>query len=322
MNSSAEQSTRSKRPGPGAPQGDLVFSRFVPTNVLGKIRNFPLSRILIALAFLLPVLVINAAIVFLVIENLPEPWAGWVDIGRYAVTFFALLYVWRRYCAIIEKRDAYELSGRGSIPEFLLGVLIAVSIVGTTVLVLYLSGIYSIDHRNGIQVLVWSFGVYMSGSLMQELIARLIIFRLTEEWLGTWVAIVVSAVAFGVAHAANPNQTAMSTFTLVITSFVFIGPFLLTRRVWMVLGVHFGWNFIQTGIFGMSNSGIPIPGWITPSIDGPVWLTGGAVGIENSVLTVGLALLVSVILFIAVRKRGQVMKPRWMRSRATAVEER
>jgi len=322
MNSSAEQSKPSKRSGPGAPQGDLVFSKFVPTNVFGRIRNFPLSRILIALAFLVPVLAINAAIVFLVIENLPEPWAGWVDIGRYSVTFFALLYVWRRYCAIIEKRDAYELSARGSIPEFVLGVLIALSIVGTTVLALYLSGIYSIDHTNGIQVLVWSFGVYMSGSLMQELIARLIIFRLTEEWLGTWVAVAISAVVFGVAHAANPNQTAMSTLTLVITSFVFIGPFLLTRRVWMVLGVHFGWNFVQTGIFGMANSGIPIPGWITPSIDGPVWLTGGAVGIENSALTVGLALLVSVILFIAVRKRGQVMKPRWMRARVTGVEQR
>ncbi len=315
MRQSPQPDERSSKTVDGPVQGDVLFSRFEPHGIFGKIRNFPLIRIFIALVFLAPILAVNAAIVLLVIEKLPEPAATYVDIARLTVSFFAFLFMWQLYCGMIEKRDAYELSGKGSLAEFLFGVVIALSIVGLTVFVLYSAGVYSIAHFNANLILVTSFAMYMTGSLMQELFARLIIYRLTEEWLGTWVAIAISAAIFGLAHAANPNQTAISTFTLVITSFVFIGPFLLTRRVWMILGVHFGWNFTQTGIFGMPNSGIPIPGWITPALEGPEWLTGGSVGIENSALTVGLSLVVSALLLIAAVKRGQIVKPRWRRGK-------
>ena len=318
MSQSSAADHRQRAPDQGPVKGDILFSRFQPKGIFGRIRNFPLIRIFIALAFLAPILAANAAIVLLVIENLPEPAATYVDIARLAVSFFVFLFLWRSYCRIIEKREAYELSARGSLPEFLSGVLIAVVVVGATVFFLYTSGFYTVGHFNANLILVTSFAMYMTGSLMQELITRLIIFRLTEEWLGTWVAIAISAAIFGLAHAANPNQTALSTFTLVITSFFFIGPFMLTRRVWMVLGAHFGWNFTQTGIFGMPNSGIPIPGWITPVIDGPVWLTGGDVGIENSALTVGLVMIISALLLIAVIRRGQIVAPRWRRDKAGA----
>jgi membrane protease YdiL (CAAX protease family) len=297
----------------GPVRADVLFSRFVPTGIFGKIRNFPLMRILLAICFIIPVLAINAGIVYGVISNLPEPAATYVDIARMVLTFFALMYMWRAYCRIIEKREAYELGTRRALPEFLLGVILALSVVGTTVFIFFQAGIYQIGSFNAPLIIVSSLATYMTGSLMQEIVARLIVYRLTEEFLGTWAAIAISALFFGIAHAANPNQTALSTFNLIITSFLFIGPFMLSRRVWMVLGMHFGWNFTQTGIFGMPNSGIPIPGYITPIIDGPDWLTGGSVGIENSVLTVGLSLVLSAILMVVVIRRGQIVKPRWRR---------
>jgi membrane protease YdiL (CAAX protease family) len=312
--SASNNPSRATSASPAGPvRADILFSRFKPRGIIGRIRNFPLMRILIGVCFIVPVLAVNAGIVYGLIVNLPEPVATYVDIARMILTFFALMYMWRAYCRIIEKREAYEFGLRRAVPEFLLGVILALSVVGTTVFVFFQAGIYQIGSFNAPLIIVSSLATYMTGSLMQEIIARLIVYRLTEEFLGTWAAIAISALFFGIAHAANPNQTALSTFNLIITSFLFIGPFMLSRRVWMVLGMHFAWNFTQTGIFGMPNSGIPIPGYITPIINGPDWLTGGAVGIENSVLTVGLSLALSAILMVVVIRRGQIVKPRWRR---------
>ena len=50
----------------------------------------------------------------------------------------------------------------------------------------------------------------------------------------------------------------------------------------MSWAVHFSWNYMQTGVFGMNNSGLAQGGFITPLLSGPDWLTGGAFGLEGS----------------------------------------
>lgn len=297
----------------GAVQADILFSRAHPPGLIGKLRDFPLSRFVIAALFLIPIAGLNAVVVYGVIKNLSEPYATWVDIVRLALMFPLIVVSYRLYCQKIEKRTSYEFSGRGAIGESLTGILVAVFIIGGSVAVMAAAGVYRIDGFNNPALVVNFLVLYASGSLMQEVIARLLIFRLSEELVGTWASIIITSMIFGLLHAANPNQTPLSVFTLIITSFVFIGPFILTRRIWMVWGVHFGWNFTQAGIFGMPNSGIPFPGWIDPVIEGPLWLTGGSVGVENSALTVGLTLAVSAVFFVMVRKRGQFVAPMWKR---------
>jgi len=296
-----------------AVKASILFSRASNEGVLRKFRNFPLIRFLIAALFFLPLVGLNMAVVYLGIDNLPEPQATWLDMARLAVMFPALIYFYRLFARKIEQREAYEFTTKGALSESLVGILAAVFIIGGTVAVMWATGVYRIVGFNEPSLVFNFLLLYATGSLLQEIMARLLIFRLTEEMFGTWAAIIISSVIFGLLHAANPNQTPLSIFTLTITSFAFIGPFILTRRIWMVWGVHFGWNFTQAGIFGMPNSGIPFSGWIEPVIEGPLWLTGGAVGVENSALTVGLALLVSWVFFVMVRKRKQFIGPMWKR---------
>lgn len=296
-----------------APKADSLFSRANPQGFLGKLRDFPLSRFAIAALFLMPLVGLSAAVVLLVIENLSEPYATWVDIVRLILMFPLIIFFYSLYCRKIERRPAYEFSGEGAVGESLKGILVAVFIIGSSVAVMAAFGVYQIKSFNNPSLVLNFLILYATGSLMQEVVARLLIFRLSEELLGTWAAIILTSVIFGLIHAANPNQTPLSVFTLIITSFLFIGPFILTRRIWMVWGIHFGWNFTQAGIFGMPNSGIPFPGWINPVIEGPLWLTGGSIGVENSALTVGLTLAVSAVFFVMVRRRGQFIGPMWSR---------
>ncbi len=298
---------------PTAVNGDVLFSQFEPTSFFGKVLKFPLVRLFVALLFLMPVGALNSIIVFLVIENLSEPAATHVDFVRLIVTFPLLILSYRFYCRRIEGREAFEFGFGGAIPEALAGVLVGAGLVGATVAVMVGVGAYSITSFNGAYVLMFSIVLFGTGALMQEIIIRLLIFRLTEEMVGTWAGIVVASIIFGVMHMANPNQSLLSAFTLIVTSFMLFGAFVLTRRIWLVWGIHFGWNMFQAGVLGMPNSGVTFPGWITPEIDDPAWLTGGSIGIENSAVAVGITVVLSAFFIAAVIKRGQALKPMWRR---------
>ena len=290
-----------------------LFSRASPKGTLSRVLQFPLIRIFIGLLFLAPVLAANGAFVLLVIENLEEPFATYMDIGRLVAMFGLLLIAYRYYCNLVEKRPAHEVSSNGALKETIIGVLVAFGIVGLTVALMGALGYYKIQSFEPAIILINSAAMYTAGSMMQELISRLLIFRLIEEYAGSIIAFIASSLIFGLLHYGNDNATIGSVVALTITSFVFVGPFMLTRRVWMVLGIHIGWNFSQTGIFGMPNSGNAWPGWIKPTIDGPNWLTGGAWGIEMSFFTIALALLVSLWFLRAVIKNKQVVAPKWRR---------
>ena len=62
----------------------------------------------------------------------------------------------------------------------------------------------------------------------------------------------------------------------MIEAGVFLGAaYMLTRRLWLPIGIHAGWNFTQGGLFGVPVSGLTSHGLLDASLSGPVWLSGG-----------------------------------------------
>jgi len=106
----------------------------------------------------------------------------------------------------------------------------------------------------------------------------------------------------------------MSIFAIALQDIILSGAFILTRRVWLCWGIHWGWNFTQDGILGMPNSGVELlPSWFNSEISGPVWLTGGDIGIELSVLGVLLNIIVGIILIKISIKHKKILPPVWRR---------
>jgi hypothetical protein len=56
-----------------------------------------------------------------------------------------------------------------------------------------------------------------------------------------------------------------------------------------------------------------LPSWLLPEVSGPTWLTGGNIGIEQSVLGVVLSIMVGIVLLKLARDRGQILRPGWKR---------
>ena len=292
--------------------GDL-FSKLKPETWLGKIFNFPLLRPVVFLLFLLPVMVLNYAVVMGVIEQFDEPLATYIDLVRMVFLIPLLLLSYGLYCRVFEKREAVELRLKGGGKQWLAGALVATSLVTLFVALILVFGTFEILEYRSLLVLIKNALVFSMGALLQELILLLILFRLVEEYAGTWVAIATSLLIFGFAHYFNPNQTIGTVIFLVLSSIVLIAPFILTRRLWVSWGFHAAWNFMQAGFFGMPNSGIQFPGWMVSNVSGPDWLTGGAVGIEASYMAFGVDIAIGLVVLSLAVKADKIIRPRWKR---------
>jgi hypothetical protein len=275
-------------------------------------------RLLYAVCFLVPVLIVDKLFRLYVLSQV----GGGLRVGvKYieAVVFFALfLSVYRLYAVWIERRRPAELSRHRCIAEFGRGLIVACGLVGLTVSILAIAGCYRIMELNSnLRLIVDYFANFTMGALMEEILFRLIVFRLTEEWLGTRWALAIQMVLFGFAHILNDNATIFTCLTIaVVGGLLYTAAFMYTHRIWLVLGIHAGWNYFQSGVFGMPNSGSAYEGVLMPIVTGPTWLTGGVFGIEASVLAVSLTLVCGIILVFKADTAGHLYPPHWNRKRS------
>jgi uncharacterized protein len=214
------------------------------------------------------------------------------------VTICLLLAVFIACTRYLEARAVTELAPGSAVAQtaagFGLGALAFAIVIG----VLAALGLYHVDGHNGVAVLAVPLAGSLVAAVFEELLFRGILFRITEDSLGSHWALAVSSLFFGCAHLLNPHATWLAAIAIMIEAGVFLGAaYMLTRRLWLPIGIHAGWNFTQGGLFGVPVSGLTSHGLLDASLSGPVWLSGGEFGAESSVVAIvvcgalGIALL-------------------------------
>ncbi|MBB3175569.1 hypothetical protein FHR90_003430 [Endobacter medicaginis] len=208
----------------------------------------------------------------------------------------------------VEKRPVFELALRPAILELPLGILVGGGITASVMLVLLALGDVSFQAASWTD---WGHDIRetLGTGFLEELLARLIIFRLLSCAFGIRSGVVVSAALFGAAHLHNPGATILSSAAIAIEAGLLLsGFYIATNRIWMSIGAHAGWNFTLGSIFGAPVSGMAGEGSLmTAHFDpaAPAWLTGGSFGPEASVITAAVGLSVfALTILIARRKRG------------------
>jgi membrane protease YdiL (CAAX protease family) len=112
-----------------------------------------------------------------------------------------------------------------------------------------------------------------------------------------WLAIILTAVFFGIAHLSNPAAGPLSSLNTALAGIWFGVAYLKTRDLWFVTGVHFIWNWLQGSVFGIEVSGLTAiaPHPVMREIEtGPAWISGGPYGLEGGVVAT-IAILISTI---------------------------
>ena len=289
-------------------------TRHAPRKFALRIIRFPLTRILIA------VLMVGAAanVVRLLLIWLYDKFElGTLNQATliYAVpVILAVHAAYVLYVRLIERRPAFELKMRGMAREVGVGLLIGGGLFTATAALLWVLGLYEVVGVNGWMAMVAPFAAALMAGYVEEIFFRGILFRILEEGLGSWLALALSSALFGLMHVANPGATVLSTVAIVLEAGILLGSaFMMTRRLWMAMGLHFSWNFVQGGIFGINVSGFKMGGLFQSHLQGPDVLTGGAFGVEASVVALTLCLLVSGYFILRIWKKGGTVKPLWKR---------
>jgi hypothetical protein len=147
-----------------------------------------------------------------------------------------------------------------------------------------------------------SFVVFAVAAAFEEALFRGYLLQTFTRSGLAWLAILLTSLFFGAAHAGNPGSGVISTANTVIAGIWFSAAYLKTRDLWFVWGIHLMWNFAQGAIFGIEVSGLTsfVQAPLFKEVDaGPGWLTGANYGIEGGVAcTIALILSLTLIRYV------------------------
>jgi membrane protease YdiL (CAAX protease family) len=193
---------------------------------------------------------------------------------------------------------------KGWLRDTLLGLFFGGVAIGLAALVGLTFGGYSLSLNGSAagaataRTLLFSGAIFLLGAAAEEMLFRGYPFQtLLRSW-PLWVALVPVSVPFALVHLANPNVIPGFTFANTVLAGVWLCvAYWRTRSLWLPLGLHMSWNWVQGAVLGSPVSGITK---ITPdpllrfADAGPAWLGGGPYGIEGGAACT-LALILSTL---------------------------
>ena len=247
-----------------------------------------------------------------------SPLVNALAIPAFVLAYLALVWWWEK------RRPPFELTLRRA-GGLLYGLAWGVGLQLLCVGVLWVAGAYRVQGFD------WSYNIVpallsagIGAAVNEEIMFRGILYRLVEDTFGTWVAIALSGLTFGLAHLTNAHASLQGALAIALEAGVlFAALYALTRSLWLVIGFHFAWNMVQGPVLGivLSGSSSEGTGYLRSTLEGPAWLAGGGFGMEASLVTVVILTALAACLLVVLRRRGLVVHPFWVRHRTLTARE-
>lgn len=201
------------------------------------------------------------------------------------------------------------------------GGLIGLAAISVCIGILAITGNYRIvgfnaDYDPWIDILAMG----LCAGIAEEIMMRDMLFRLFEEWLGSWGSVAISALVFGLLHITNQNGTVWGGLAIAIEDGILAAAlYCITRSLWVCIGEHIMWNIAEGPIFGSIVSGNgEQKSWLVAKWSGSDIMTGGSFGLEASIVPVVLMGIAGVALMVYAQQKKMLVKPSWTRKRLLA----
>jgi len=292
---------------------DIEAHAAVPT--WRRIVNFPLVALAIALALIMATLATLSWGLRLIPATIDPDLA---DAIKAIVTVAAVIAVYKLVLRHLGSEPRDDLGWRGAGREIGVGLIIGAGLISLSVGIAALCGVYRIVGAGG-----WSEFVRIASQaglvagVVEELIFRGILFRWIEQLAGSWATLALTSLLFGLAHIANDNATLFSSLAIALEAGILLGAaYMLTRSLWLAIGIHAAWNIAQGFVWDVPVSGHAVNGLVEAEMSGPAWLSGGPFGLEASVIAMVVATAAGLWLLRMAIARGHLVAPMWLRKPA------
>lgn len=173
--------------------------------------------------------------------------------------------------------------------NFWLGAVWGVSAMSAMIFLIHLLGGYSlgaIDLPRAALVryaLEWAV-VFLLVAVYEEFFFRGYLLFTLSSGMQFWPAAVLLSLVFGAVHLRNPGEGPIGALSVFVIGMFFCFTLRRTGTLWFAIGFHAAWDYCETYVYSVPDSGIVMPGHLlSSSFHGPAWLTGGTVGPEGSV---------------------------------------
>ena len=272
-------------------------------NIISKDDNLAWGSYLVlgVLAFL----IIPGVVGYVLLLNIP----AYAAVPLSTIAAVATLYAFKKYLGwYVENGEGLSFGGKAR----MMGIGWAVSVVNFLAIIvcLFLCGCYRIVNveLDVASQLSW-LSLFLLLGVVEEVIFRGILFRLIADKWNIAVGLTTSSLLFGLAHLGNPGATLWAALAIALASgWLFGMAYAYHQTIWVPIGMHWAWNYLEGGVFGCAVSGTPLDyrPLITPKISGADILSGGAFGPEASIICVAIGIGISIVytvLYIKKRKK-------------------
>jgi hypothetical protein len=220
----------------------------------------------------------------------------------------------------LERRpnSVYGLGGTHKLSYFFAGLAWGVTCLSLLILTLWKTRLLVIDGRLlfGSDILrygaIWLLGFLLVG-LLEEYVSRgYLQYTLTRglaglyHWalrtsrstaLGFWTSAVILSTLFGLGHKHNPGESPIGLLSAGLVGMVFCLSLWRTGSLWWAIGFHTAWDWAQSFLYGVADSGAMIQHhFLATHPVGKPLLSGGATGPEGSIFVVPIVALASLII--------------------------
>jgi uncharacterized protein len=145
-------------------------------------------------------------------------------------------------------------------------------------------------------VIYWALAFCAVG-ILEEWLFRGYVLATLADGMGFWPAASVVSALFCLVHLGNHGEGWQGLPQIFVISMFFCLTLRRTGTLWFAVGLHAAWDFGETFIYSSPDSAMAAPGTLLRStFHGPLWLTGGVIGPEASVIGV-LTVVLGMLLF-------------------------
>ncbi|NQK45731.1 CPBP family intramembrane metalloprotease [Streptococcus suis] len=213
-----------------------------------------------------------------------------LSLELFAFAFISLtIILWARF---VEKSSwlGLGMTKKGAFKDFMLGWGIGAAMLITCVLLMWGFGAIRISSIQFSPQLFGEFLVLVLAWSVQgtteELLSRGWMFSSLAAKHNIPVGALVSSLFFTFLHLGNDGISLIPLLDLTLFAILACLVMLKTGNLWVISGIHAAWNCFQGNVFAFPVSGTQAgQAFIAVETYGPDWLSGGAFGVEGSVIS-------------------------------------
>ena len=228
------------------------------------------------------------------------------------LTTAPMILVYFLYVKLIEKRPIWSMGfklKKGWLSKYIKGFIIGGLLIGLIAILVLLTGSASISYV-GVSVgqiipfILVIIGWIIQGASEEIMMRGHMLPVLSIKW-GALIAIVISSLYFSILHIFNSGINLISLVNLSLAGVLFAVYVFYDDSLWGACALHSSWNFVQGNIVGSKVSGLDMNTGniflMTPK--GNELLSGGAFGLEGSIITTIVLILVIIVISILIKNK-------------------